>query len=67
MEIKEAVIDQKLQSNLNLLIKNTLEEEKKMEEDLDFFFNNNASQPKRRKNEMKKIKPYNKNKRIKQG
>ena len=48
MEMKEAVIDLKLQSNLNLLIKNTLEEEKKMEEDLDFFFNNNTSQPKKR-------------------
>ena len=29
MEIKEVVIDQKLQSNLNSLIENTLEEEKK--------------------------------------
>ena len=65
--MKEVMIDQKLQSNLNLLIENTLKDGKKMEEDLDFFFNNNASQPKRRKNETKKIKPYNKNKRIKQG
>ena len=39
------MIDQELKSNLNSLIKNTLEEEKKMEEDLDFFFNNNATQP----------------------
>ena len=30
-----------------------------MEEDLDFFSNNNASQPKKRKYETKKIKPYN--------
>ena len=30
-----------------------------MEEDLNFFFNNNASQPKKRKYETKKIKPYN--------
>ena len=59
METKETVIDQKFQSNLNSLIENTLEQEQKMEEDLDFFFNNNASQPKKRKYEMKKIKPYN--------
>ena len=32
---------------------------KKMKEDLDFFFNNNANQPKKRKYETKKIKPYN--------
>ena len=30
-----------------------------MEEDIDFFFNNNAGQPKKRKYETKKIKPYN--------
>ena len=30
-----------------------------MEEDLDFFSDNNASQPKKRKYETKKIKPYN--------
>ena len=30
-----------------------------MAEDLDFFSNNNASQPKKRKYETKKIKPYN--------
>ena len=59
MEIKEVAIDQKLQSNLNSLIENTLEEGKKMNEDFDFFFNNNASQPKKRKYETKKIKPYN--------
>ena len=59
MEIKEVVIDQKLQSNLNSLIENILEEEKKIEEYLDFFFNNNASQPKKRKYETKKLKPYN--------
>ena len=59
MEMKEVAIDQKLQSNLNSLIENTLEEGKKMNEDLDFFFNNNASQPKKRKYETKKIKPYN--------
>ena len=57
--MKEVVIDQKLQSNLNSLIENTLKDRKKMEEDLDFFFNNNASQPKKRKYETKKIKPYN--------
>ena len=65
--MKEVMIDQKLQSNLNSLIENTLKDRKKIEEDLDFFINNNANQPKRRKNETKKIKPYNKNKRIKQG
>ena len=59
MEMKEVAINQKLQSNLNSLIENTLEEGKKMNEDLDFFFNNNASQPKKRKYETKKIKPYN--------
>ena len=59
MEMKEVAIDQKLQRNLNSLIENTLEEGKKMNEDLDFFFNNNASQPKKRKYETKKIKPYN--------
>ena len=32
---------------------------KKMGEDLNFLFNNNASQPKKRKYETKKIKPYN--------
>ena len=53
------VIDSKLQSNLNSLIENTLEEENNMEEELDFFFNNNASQTKKRKYETKKIKPYN--------
>ena len=52
----EVVIDSKLQSNLNSLIENTLEEEK-MEKDI---FNNNASQPKKRKHKTKKIKSYNK-------
>ena len=51
----EVVIDSKLQSNLNSLIENTLEEEK-MEKDI---FNNNASQPKKRKYKTKKIKSYN--------
>ena len=49
MEMKEVVTDKKFQSNLNLMIENTLEEEKKMEEDLNFFFNNNTSEPKKRK------------------
>ena len=43
----------------NLLIDNTLEEEKNLEGDLNFFFNNDASQPKKRKYETKKIKPHN--------
>lgn len=30
-----------------------------MEEDLNLFFNNNSSQPKKRKYETKKMKPYN--------
>ena len=60
METTEVVVDSKLQSNLNLLIENTLEEEKKWKkEDVDFFFNNNASQPKKRKYETKKNKPCN--------
>ena len=49
MEMTEALIDSKLQSNPNSLIENTLEEVKKMEEDIDFSFNNNASQPKKKK------------------
>ena len=57
--MKEVVIDQKLQSNLSLLIGNTLEEEKNLEGDLNFFFNNDASQPKQTKYETKKIKPHN--------
>ena len=59
METKEVIAEQKLQTSLNTLIENTLEEEKKMEEDLDLFFSNNASQPKKkRKYETIKIKPY---------
>ena len=42
METTEVIAKQKLQTNLNTLIENTLEEKK----DLDFFFSNNASQPK---------------------
>ena len=49
MEMKEVVVDQKLQGNLNSLIENTFGEGKKMEEDFDFLFNNNASQPKKKK------------------
>ena len=45
----EVIVDNKLQSNLNSLIENTLEQEKRMEEDLDFFFNNNTNQAKRKK------------------
>ena len=37
MEKKEIGVDSRLQSNLNSLIENTLEEDKKMEEDLSFF------------------------------
>ena len=60
MEMTEVVIHSKLQSNLNSLIENTLEEEKKWKkEDFDFFFSNNASQPKNRKYETKKNKPCN--------
>ena len=44
MVTKETVIDQKFQSNLNLLIENTLEQEQKMEEDLGFFFHYKVSQ-----------------------
>ena len=40
----EVVADIKLESNLNLLIENTLLEEQKMGEDLDLFLSNNASQ-----------------------
>ena len=47
MEKTEIVIDSKLQSNLNLLIGNTLPQEEKIEEDLDFFLNDKASQPKK--------------------
>ena len=57
--MKEVVIDQKLQSNLSLLIDNTSEDEKNLERDLNFFFNNDASQPKKTKYETKKIKPHN--------
>ena len=62
--MKEVVIDQKFQSSLNLLIENTLEEEKKMEEDVDFFFNNNASEPIKKKirDEKNKTVHHNKNK-----
>ena len=42
METTEVIAKQKLQTKLNTLIENTLEEKK----DLDFFFSNNASQPK---------------------
>ena len=51
--MKEVVIDQKLQSKVNLLIENTLEEEKKMEEDLALLFNNKASQQKKKKKKEK--------------
>ena len=40
----EVVAYIKLESNLNLLIENTLLEEQKMGEDLDLFLSNNASQ-----------------------
>ena len=45
----EVVIGNKLLSNLNSLIENTLVEEQKMEEDLDFSLSNNASKPKKKK------------------
>ena len=57
MEKTEIVIDSKLQSNLNLLIGNTLPQEEKIEEDLDFYLNDKASQPKK-SIQQKKIKPY---------
>ena len=58
MEKKEIGVDSRLQSNLNSLIENTLEEDKKMEEDLSFFFSDKLCQP-RKKNVTKKIKSYN--------
>ena len=48
---------QKLQSNLNLLIEDTLLEELNKEEDLDFSLSNNLVNQK--KYETKKIKPHN--------
>ena len=59
MEKTEVIVDNKLQSNLNSLIENTLEHEKRMEEDLDFFFNNNASQTKKKKKESTRRKKSN--------
>ena len=47
METTEVIVKQKLKTNLNTLIENTLEE-KKMKEDLHFFFSNNDSQPKKK-------------------
>ena len=52
--MKEEVIDQKLQRNLNSLIENILEE--KNGKYLDFFFNNKASQSKKKKTQDKKNK-----------
>ena len=46
MEKKEIVIDSSLQSNLNSLIENTLEEDQKMEEDLNFVLRDTFCQPK---------------------
>ena len=46
MEKKEIVIDSSLQSNLNPLIENTLEEDQKMEEDLNFVLRDTSCQPK---------------------
>ena len=56
MEKKEIVIDSSLQSNLNSLIENTLQENQNMEEDLNFFLSNKYCQPK--KYVVKKIKLY---------
>ena len=49
MEKKEIVIDSSLQSNLNSLIENTLEEDQKMEEDLNFFLSDKPCQLKKKK------------------
>ena len=58
MEKTEIGVDSRLQSNLNSLIENTLEEDKKMEDYLSFFFSDKLCQP-RKKNVTKKIKSYN--------
>ena len=56
--MKETVIHSSLQSNLNSLIENTLEEDQKMEEDLNFFISDKHCQQK--KNYVtKKIKQGN--------
>ena len=57
MEKKEIVIDSSLQSNLNSLIENTLEEDQKMEEDLNFFLSDKPCQPKK-KYVTKTVKSY---------
>ena len=49
MDKTGVVTDNKLQINLNSLIRNTLKKDQKMGEDLDFLLSNNASQPKRKK------------------
>ena len=62
MEKTEIVIDSKLQSNLNLLIGNTLPQEEKIEEDLDFFLNDKASQPKKVFSKKNKTVQFDQNK-----
>ena len=49
MDKTGVVTDNKLQINLNSLIRNTLKKDQKMGEDLDFLLSNNASQPKKKK------------------
>ena len=59
MELREVVIDQKLQNNLNSLIENTLEEKKKWKKTSISSLVITLVNQKKRKYEMKKIKPYN--------
>ena len=62
MEKKEIVIDSSLQSNLNSLIENTLQENQKMEEDLNFFLSNKYCQPKKIRGEKDKAVQHNQDK-----
>ena len=65
MEKKEIVIDSSLQSNLNSLIENTLQENQKMEEDLNFFLSNKYCQPKKICGEKDKAVQHNQDKILK--
>ena len=60
--MKETVMHSSLQSNLNSLIENTLEEDQKIEEDLYFFLSDKPCQQKKLCDEKDKAMQQDQNK-----